>query len=299
MGHTRRNIAWGTCLLGLVLLLVPLPHPSRFGWAPLLRDACHAWVFLLMTWLLLRHWLALGQPALGAVFKITLLMAALAGGTELAQSFTGRSVDAADFARDLLGTLAGLCLAFSTSIGSRWQRLLFISTTVLALLLAARPMLQHAAQVQRRQHLFPTVEDWSQAPVTTLWSLEHNGQELPLHLSSTHPQHLHLPIHARGLTSLHGDALSMDWSRHSYWVLDCDLKAPQGLLLGLRLDAAAQPSSRLTLEARLAPGSNHIRLALPRSGKASQVLSQVGQLVIYTLDPGTDAVLALGRMTLE
>lgn len=300
--HTRRIIAWGTCLLGLVMLIMPLPQPGKLGWTPLLRDWSHAGVFALMAWAVMRFLMTGARPLKQAVGQTVGLMLLMASGTELVQTVTGRSMDVADFLQDVTGMAAGIASALMTRARTVPMKAALAALAVGLLLFSARDLMQRAAVIGQKTAAFPLLEDFESEPALQLWHLEHQGQPVELQILTdlqTTKRRLYLDIHASGLTSLHGDAQERDWAGWTHVVFEVESSAAKDLLLGVRIDNALEPKKRLNLEVTLKPGTNLAVVALPTSPEAQRVLQKTGQIVIYAMDPGMDAVLRLDNLRLE
>lgn len=295
-------MAWGTCLLGVVLLIMPLPQPGKLGWTPLLRDWSHAGVFALMAWAVLQFLMTSGRPQRWAVSQTVGLLLLMAAGTELVQTLTGRSMDVADFLQDVTGMVAGMAAALITLDRSMSAKAGLVALTAGLLVFSARDLIQRAMVVWQKAADFPLLEDFESDPALRLWHLEYQSQPVELQLLTdvqTTKRRLYLDLHASGLTSLHGDAQERDWSGWSHLVFDAESSAATDLLLGVRIDNALEPKKRLNLEVTLKPGSNLAVVALPTSPEAQKVLQKTGQIVLFALDPGVDAVLRLDNLRLE
>lgn len=300
--HTRRFMAWGACLMGIVLLIMPLPQPGNLGWTPLLRDWSHAGVFAIMTWMVMRFQMAGRRPLRWAVFQTAGLMLLMAAGSELIQPLTGRGMDMADFFQDITGMAAGIAAALimsSCSVSAKAGLAVLASGL---LVFSARELIQRGTVLRHRAAAFPMLEDFECDQALRLWHLEHQGQPVDLQLLTdvqTTKRRLYMNIHASGLTSLHGDAQEKDWSGWSHLVFEAEWGASTDLLLGVRIDNALEPKKRLNLEVALKPGSQMAVVALPDYAEARKVLQKTGQIVLYALDPGAGAVLRLDNLRLE
>lgn len=295
-------MAWSTCLLGIVLLIMPLPQPGKLGWTPLLRDWCHAVVFALMAWAVLRFQMAGRRPLRWTMGQTAGLMLLMAAGSELVQTLTGRSMDVADFLRDVIGMVAGMALALIPCWQAKPAKAGLAVLAACLMLLSARDLMLRATVVWQKAAAFPLLEDFENDRALQLWHLEYQGRAAELQILTdvqTTKRRLYLDIHAEGLTSLHGDAQERDWSGWSHLVFDGDLNAPGELLLGVRIDNALEPKKRLNLEVTLTPGTNVGVVALPTSPEAQNVLKQTGEIVLYALDPSMNAVLRLDNLRLE
>lgn len=302
MSHTRRTLAWATCLLGMVLLVMPLAPPGRLGWMPLLRDWSHFALFALMAWVLLRSLLRTPHPMPRAVLETTGILLLMAAGSEYLQTFTGRSTDVADFMRDAAGMVAGMAAVFFRRTRARVAHVTLAVMMLGLLLFSTRDLMRRALVVWQKGTAFPLLEDFENDAALQLWHLERQGAPQDLQVLTnvaTTGHRLQLPIHADGLTSLHGDAMDKDWSGWSHLVFDSELSAADDVLLGVRIDNALEPRKRLNLEVTLKPGSSIAVVALPSSPEAQKVLQKTGQIVLYALDSGVDAVLRLDNLRLE
>ncbi|MGV3663817.1 MAG: VanZ family protein [Prosthecobacter sp.] len=300
--HTRRIMAWGACLLGIVLLIMPLPQPGNLGWTPMLRDWSHAGVFALMAWMVMRFQMMRPHPLRWTAFQTVGLMLLMAAGTELIQTLTGRSMDVADFLQDVTGVVVGMAAALTAHARSLPAKAGLGVLAACMLVFSTRDLIQRGNVVWQKAAMFPLLEDFESDEALQLWHLERQGHPVDLQLLTnvqTKGRRLHVAIHASGLTSLHGDALSQDWSGWSHFVFDCELSAPADLLLGVRIDNALEPKKRLNLEVTLKPGSSLAVVPLPSSPEAQKVLQKTGQIVLHALDPGVDAVLRLDHLRLE
>lgn len=300
MHQTRRTMAWSTCLLGVALLIVPLPPPGHLGWTPLLRDACHAALFALMGWACMRWHMQTCVSTMHATVRTFGVLLGVAAGTELAQSFTGRSMDVADFARDILGLLAGLGLALLPQARTRLVKMGLAAGVTGLLLFSTRDLILQALVVWRKDAAFPLLEDFEDHRSLRLWHLEHEGVVLMLQVVSDGPpaagHALQLSIPATGLTSLHGDMRGGDWTGWTHLAFDGQLEAATALHLGLRIDGAED--QRLRMETLLQPGSNAVTVRLPDSAAARSALRRTGRLVLFVQDPGGPAALRIDNLRL-
>ncbi len=296
-------MAWGTCLLGIVLLVLPLPPPGKLGWPPLVRDWGHAGLFALMAWAVMRFQLAgTRRPLAWTACQTTGLMLLMAAGSELIQSLTGRSMDVADFLQDVTGMGAGMAVALMPRVRSRVAKAGLLALAAALLVFSARDLLLRAAVMWQKAAAFPLLEDFENDRALQLWSLEHEGRPVDLALLTdlqAKGRRLYIDIDAQGLTSLHGDAQGRNWSGWTHLVFDGELSAPADLLLGVRIDNAQEPKKRLNLEVVLKPGANQAAVPLPTSPEARKVLQKTGQIVLFALDPRIDAVLRLDNLRLE
>lgn len=295
-------MAWVTCLLGMVLLVMPLAPPGKLGWMPLLRDWSHFALFALMAWVLLRSLLRTPHPVPQALLQTAGILLLMAAGSECVQTFTGRSMDVADFMQDVAGIMAGMAAVFLRRSRARIPQLALAVLMLGLLLFSTRNLMQRASVVWQKGAAFPLLEDFENDAALQLWHLERQGSPQDLQVLTnvaTTGHRLQLPIHADGLTSLHGDTMDKDWSGWSHLVFDSELSAPADVLLGVRIDNALEPKKRLNLEVTLRPGSSLAVVALPSSPEAQKVLQQTGQIVLYALDPKVEAVLRLDNLRLE
>lgn len=295
-------MAWSTCLLGIVLLVMPLPQPGSLGWTPLLRDWSHAGGFALMAWMVMRSQMAGPRSLKRTVAQTAGLMLLMAAGSELIQPLTGRGMDVADFLRDVIGMVAGIATALITHSRSMPAKTGLAVLAAGLLVFSAGDLIQRATVVWAKAAAFPLLEDFENDRALQLWHLEHEGRPVDLQLLTdveTTGRRLYMNIHARGLTSLHGDAQEKDWAGWSHLVFDGEWSGHAELLLGVRIDNALEPKRRLNLEVTLKPGANVAVVALPTSLEAQKVLQKTGQIVLFALEPKVDAVLRLDNLRLE
>lgn len=295
-------MAWGICLLGGVLLIMPLPQPGKLGWTPLLRDWSHAGLFALMAWMVMQSQMTSGRRLTWTVGQTVGLMLLMAAGTELVQTLTGRSMDVADFLQDVTGMVAGIAVSLLTRARSLAAKAGLLVVAAGLLVVSARDLILRGTVSWQKAAAFPMLEDFESDPALRLWHLEYQGEPVELQLLTdvrTTTRRLYLDIHASGLTSLHGDAEERDWSGWTHLVFEAESSASADLLLGVRIDNAVEPKKRLNLEVTLKPGGNLAVVALPMSAEAQKVLQKTGQIVLFAMDPGVDAVLRLDNLRLE
>ncbi len=294
----RWIIAAAICLVGVVALLWPLPPPGRLGWRPLLQDWCHVPVFAIMTAaMLLARW-TLERPFSRAALGTFSLMTALAVGTELLQTFTGRSPDFDDLLMDLVGTCVGISAVTAFAARGRGTNIGFGVLTAVLLLLSADRLFTRGWAIWHKVAAFPVVEDFEHRGAWSLWSVEHDGAPgvlRSLTKAEAAGMALLMGVERHGITSLHHDACGQEWSRGTALILECDSTLSAPVQLGIRIDSADDPSQRLQLGATLASGASEIRVPLPES----TVLRSVGQLVLFTDEPGDTGLVTLDNIRLS
>lgn len=279
---------------------MPLSPPPKLGWMPLLRDSCHSVLFAVMAWALMRLLMSDTRSATRAIWRTAVVLVLMAAGTELAPSFTGRSMDMADFVRDLAGTAEGIIAALIPHSKTLVVKVLSVGLLAVLFLFAADDLILRARVVWQKSSAFPLLEDFEHRHAWRLWYLEHEGTEVPLKIL---PAHLgcraEMAIPAAGLTSLHGDMLGKDWSGWTHLTFDCDLAASSDLVLGLRIDSARDPRKRFSLQAVIKPGPSIVALSLPTTDTAQEILEHAGQIVLFASGPGIQAALRLDNLRLE
>ena len=249
------------------------------------------------TVLLLARWTH-ARPFPRTVPAVAWFVIFLAAGTEALQVWTGRSPDFDDLLQDLVGVCVGILGVTIFAVRRTALKLGFALLTAGMVLVSASHLLIRGWGIRHKAATFPLIEDFESPRSWSFWFLEHDGEPRMLRsLSTTQPvgSALLLTVEPHGLTSLHHDACGQDWSSGTALILGSDSSLSAPVQLGIRIDSADDPARRLRLGATLTPGASEIRVPLPKS----TVLRSVGQLVLFTEDPGDSGLVTLDNIRLS
>ncbi len=298
--HSR--YPWVLVATCLVLLLLPLPHPPRSGWIPLLWNWAHIPLFAGVAWVLM---VRLGESgSRTALVRTAATVIVLAAGSELLQTWTSRSPEWNDILSDLVGAGMGICFAAGVARKAPARGALWFAVAAALLIFGARPLISHARAVAHKHAILPLLEDFESTRTTELWFLERSGRLEAIELAEAtvreNGHELRISLSPPGLASLHYDGPSQDWSRFGTLSFDCRLDSGHPVELGVRIDSASN-APRVKLGVLLQPGQHRVAIALRPSPSSPQpqALRKVDQLVLFFEGTNSDGSLALDNLRLE
>lgn len=297
----RSPYPWMLFGICLVLLLLPLPHPPRSGWIPLVWNWSHFPLFTILACTLMRQLARHGRTPALAMTMLAMVM--IAAGSELLQTWTARSPEWKDFLLDLVGATAGICLGLALNREPPGGTMPWFVFAGALLLSSTLPLLAHARALFLKHSILPSLEDFEPAHTAELWFLERNGRLEDLALTPTpnapSGHELKISLSPPGLVSLHYNVPTQDWSPYRSLAFDCRLESDHAIELGIRIDSS-DGAPRLRLAALLEPGAHHVTVPLRTLQSSSpSPLLKVDQLVLFFENPGSIGDLFLDNLRLE
>lgn len=259
----------GVVLLGVLLLLAPLPSAGSSAAWRALRDALHVPFFALLLVLVHALLLQVKPGAAGwALWRAIVIAAVIAVASEWAQAFTSRTPSRRDLLYNMLGIAAGAALILGARLrGSRWLPAGLAGVAGLwlaALWVAGGPWLAAVAAERRQAAAWPLLGDFEEAWESVAWVPQGSGGEGPAAATFA-------PAHAtRGRQALHFEARGAVWAgvrvllaKPRPWpdsrALCLDVFNPGDAFdLGIRVDWS--DGSRSSAQVRIAPGANRCRV---------------------------------------
>jgi VanZ family protein len=239
----RRNIIFVATLsvLLVVALLSPLPWEGRVAAAA--ADLAHAPTFALVTWLCQRLLLARRAPV-GQRVSLSGAILVLATLLEIAQFWSGRDGSVQDGLANLLGVLAGTCLALPPPRADRSVRSvsgLPLGAALLCLALASWYPLRTFLDVAEQRTHFPLLASFETERELGRWSEFHSRLER----GRAHVTH--------GRWALSGTWLPARYPAFIFRYPPADWSGYQSL----RLDLYVEPGPELVVTVTVADGQHN------------------------------------------
>jgi hypothetical protein len=306
-------------VLVMVLHVVPVPASSELWRA--FQDACHAPMFGLFAWLVLR-WLG-AWPALGGVSRWRLQFVALAmtvatsAFAELIQALGPRDASGWDILRSGLGAAAVLLAAEVLGAGpgprpvwARWHVAAGLALACVLLLLPALPAIGLGTAEWQRRAAFPRICDFESA-----WEerfLGKEGAELQIVASPKQWAGV-MPGHAAHVTFLPGTYPGFfirgpfpDWSRYDRltFTICSDSDTPVQILIRIH-DAPHDNrfADRFNRTLLIEPGANRVSIPLADVQSAPQGrsmdMAHIAALVLFAVSPAQPFSLFMDSFQLE
>ncbi len=300
---TRRTetLFWVGIGLALVAVLELLPIPRQTILWRTAFDSGHVVIFAGFALALLRLatlWLPGHKPYLIAAAGL----AACALGTEGLQYFTARDADADDLMRDMVGGLAmlGFCYSFAGRHPA-WRAWLLRVAVVAAVAASLLPLARCYYAYRVRAAAFPRVIAFESASEWVFFDVDSSA----VSFSAGRAEIVFL---ATGQQYPHfGTEVVSDW--RGYQRLDLVVRNPANAPVTLHLrihDYAHQDhivSDRFNTEFELAPGANHLEVAVADIERApatrSLDLGHVKALTLFVSSPTRDTTVIIDELRLR